>query len=1027
MSFLVKISNSILQVFLGCSFVLQGIAQSPNYFVQHITNENGLPQNSVKALQADSKGFLWIATEMGLVRYDGSRFKIYNQGNHANLHSDRITHLKFGSDSFVYFSSDDKRCFRIAATGELLPLKAEDSLTHWLLDESANFPYVVYDSILNLAAKFSAPEWSVPDLRIIRSSVTNSIVRSGSWYYYFNNDQQLIAADTSLTKFKKVLVHQFSTGWDNVPPKPISLIQNGNKILIRMDSIIYELSYKDPFEAVANPVLNVGKIPNITRYIEWSDTQLKIIGTLSDGLYIFKKQNFQSILLDDVESNVFYAVAPFRNNGFLTKKAAFVGSREIPLPPGFTSESLLRTEEGGFILNYWISAGNAGLIRLDSNLKEKARIRENDLRVNCMQQLKHGTVLISAENKFLGKLSENKIQWLHRPSTISPDFLVKTFIESSDGFWWLGGPDGLIWMNPINNQVRIIPGLININVRTIYEDNKGIIWIGTYGKGFYCWYNQNLVRMPEDHSRFLSTVHSFIPDGKGYFWLSTNRGLFRVLIKDLYNYLDDPNFPIYYHYFDKSDGFFTNEFNGGCTPSGAILNNGQIVFPTVRGMVTFFPDSIAQNYSRAAVYVDAIRTRKEELSYRENKPVRIGSNSNFLEFEISSPYFGNQANNYIEYNLEEINTGWLPLQPDGKILFNKLPDGNYKLKLRKRTGANSGDAISKTIAFEIDPVFYKTYYFQGLIILFMVGLMYFLFKFRYRYLLDKKNKLEAEVSKRTSEQVVLIEHLEKTVKQLALSREKIRQDSLFRQKLALIIAHDLQSPLRFLSSTADWLYESYTNNPGQDYRTILKEISKSASVNYHFIEDFSTWIRSMGIDFQIQTESFPLNELVQEVTDFFFPLSREKNNTIRLQLAEDELFVYSDRQLLKIILRNLVDNANKFTAAGLIRIVVVRHENSCSIMVADNGAGMRSPTLQKLHQLINGKQESEYILLDSKGNGFRFIADFCKLLGIKIEIRSIFGEGSEICLHNIPLEFNSPAEPNLSILRNGENFIGRRS
>ena len=44
------------------------------YDQQHFTDENGLPQNSVKSIIQDKDGFIWLTTEDGLVRYDGQRF-----------------------------------------------------------------------------------------------------------------------------------------------------------------------------------------------------------------------------------------------------------------------------------------------------------------------------------------------------------------------------------------------------------------------------------------------------------------------------------------------------------------------------------------------------------------------------------------------------------------------------------------------------------------------------------------------------------------------------------------------------------------------------------------------------------------------------------------------------------------------------------------------------------------------------------------------------------------------------------------
>jgi ligand-binding sensor domain-containing protein len=47
------------------------------YTGSQYTSENGLPQNSIKDIAADSDGFIWLATEDGLVRFDGRQFKVF--------------------------------------------------------------------------------------------------------------------------------------------------------------------------------------------------------------------------------------------------------------------------------------------------------------------------------------------------------------------------------------------------------------------------------------------------------------------------------------------------------------------------------------------------------------------------------------------------------------------------------------------------------------------------------------------------------------------------------------------------------------------------------------------------------------------------------------------------------------------------------------------------------------------------------------------------------------------------------------
>src|SRR5258708_16058485 len=73
--------NKVLLIFIIIFlFVTSALTQSDSsngYSVQHFTDENGLPQNSINDLLFDNDGYLWLASQVGLVRFNGSSFKLY--------------------------------------------------------------------------------------------------------------------------------------------------------------------------------------------------------------------------------------------------------------------------------------------------------------------------------------------------------------------------------------------------------------------------------------------------------------------------------------------------------------------------------------------------------------------------------------------------------------------------------------------------------------------------------------------------------------------------------------------------------------------------------------------------------------------------------------------------------------------------------------------------------------------------------------------------------------------------------------
>src|SRR5690606_40213251 len=98
--------------------------------------------------------------------------------------------------------------------------------------------------------------------------------------------------------------------------------------------------------------------------------------------------------------------------------------------------------------------------------------------------------------------------------------------------------------------------------------------------------NNKVTSFPLDKNKYLATSHCIVEDQRGYFWITTNKGLFQVKKEKLYAYADGKTENVYYQYYDKSYGLLSSEFNGGCYPCGIKLHN-KIDFPSYSELVSF--------------------------------------------------------------------------------------------------------------------------------------------------------------------------------------------------------------------------------------------------------------------------------------------------------------------------------------------------------------------------------------------------------------------------------------------------------
>ena len=959
-------------------------------------------QNSIKAIEVDRKGYVWISTEMGLERYDGRQFKFYDIANLQGAKINRFPSIGLTKDGSIYIETEDKKSYYPNYDGTLESIPSKN-VSKKVVDISAiNYnPYNLYKTCKYKVEQKLIPDWALPDFQLISRSWFINIVYNNGFYYYFNNNHEFIEADTTLSQFKKLhfdnadinrqsQVHQHAI---------VSLMQQGKDIYLRWGERIYQLDFLTSKNFVsAKSVLKVGSIDNVCCFLKLPQYNITLVGTTSDGLYVFKKQTFSTMLLNDPEGNVFFAEAPYKDSGVLTRKGVLFANKSWLLPKGFTAQSILKTNGGNYYLNKVQDEENCSIVELDSNLKEIRNIPENNLHVRCFQQLKDGSVWLAGNNHFLGRIESNHISWVQRPKQLPEAFEIITFIEAGKNKFWIGGNKGLAKFDPATNSLSLVPQLNNIDVRTLYTDKKGILWIGTYGKGYYALYKEKLIALPQDQNNYLASANAIIEDKKGFLWISTNHGLFQAALKDLYDFLDGATSSVFYYYNDYTDGFLTNEFNGGCTPSIIQLNNGKIALPTLKGIVQFDPDDIRPVLPTTEIYLDAVLADTISI-YDENK-IKILHSTNRIQFFVSSPYFGNSYNQTIQYKLKDGSDTWYKVNESGYIEFNQLPGGNYSLLLRKQTGFGKNSFYIKEVNFFVQPAIYDTWFFRVLILGLFAGLIYLLYRFRLSYLLRQKTKLQKEVFERTKEQTALIRNLEEVIAELEQSQDSLYKTVLFKEKLAMIISHDIQSPLRFLSEAAHRAYEKSLQNSFTDITELTKELRNTSENIYHFVQDFNAWINSMDKNFSLQNDWVNVFELLDELSVFFTGLLRIKNNKI-IMAADPAIMIYTDYQLLKIILRNIIDNASKHTTQGTLFVRLYADRDAASITVTDTGKGIDAITLSKLNKRIKHQAISDYDRETGIGFGYRFVIDFCKLLDINLNIESNINTGTIVHLKNL--------------------------
>ena len=175
----------------------------------------------------------------------------------------------------------------------------------------------------------------------------------------------------------------------------------------------------------------------------------------------------------------------------------------------------------------------------------------------------------------------------------------------------------------------------------------------------------------------------------------------------------------------------------------------------------------------------------------------------------------------------------------------------------------------------------------------------------------------------------------------------------------------------------------------------LKHINKAAQNSYNLLVDILMWARTQSGKIPFKPQELNISDILKDTLEILNPTANAKNITINYYTA-DHIAVIADFDMLKMVLRNLVLNAIKFTnSGGAININAEENSDSVTISVSDNGIGIRAENLAKLFDISQVFTTTGTAEETGTGLGLLLCKEFVEKHGGKIWVESESGKGSD--------------------------------
>jgi signal transduction histidine kinase len=223
----------------------------------------------------------------------------------------------------------------------------------------------------------------------------------------------------------------------------------------------------------------------------------------------------------------------------------------------------------------------------------------------------------------------------------------------------------------------------------------------------------------------------------------------------------------------------------------------------------------------------------------------------------------------------------------------------------------------------------------------------------------------------------------------ALSKTLAEKDKFFS-----IIAHDLKSPFYGLIGLSDMLTENINNEKYEDIKKYAGYISRNVRKTYDLTVNLLEWSQAQTGGMAFNPETFDINLLTKEITEFFYSAAHQKEISIIKEMS-GQARVFADRAMISAAIRNLISNALKFTGrGGKIVVSVLQKDKEILISVKDNGIGMSKKTLQDLFQIDKEVSRPGTEDEPSTGLGLILCKEFVEKNSGKIQVESKENLGS---------------------------------
>ncbi len=266
----------------------------------------------------------------------------------------------------------------------------------------------------------------------------------------------------------------------------------------------------------------------------------------------------------------------------------------------------------------------------------------------------------------------------------------------------------------------------------------------------------------------------------------------------------------------------------------------------------------------------------------------------------------------------------------------------------------------------------------------LVALSFFLF-------LRKKHTDELKANYNTINRQKIL--LEENLVKLAEDEQNLKKLNATKDKFFSIIAHDLKNPFNVLIGISDLLRNEKRAKNSDDFDVLINGMHQAATSGYELLENLLEWSRTQTGTIKFEPQPFFIHKVFAINKELNLEVAKSKGITINI--PEKKVMVYADFDMVNFIVRNLLNNAIKFSNKnGKIKLLAKKDEEMLIVTVKDDGIGMTPDMIGNLFKIEKSVQREGTAHEKGTGLGLILCQEFVKKNGGDIWVNSEIDQGS---------------------------------